>query len=180
MSKEDPKVEEKSPINTEELFLSSAQYDYLNHIVHKSFEFRGKTLTEWSDMIKIPNIENGISMAEIEDLNLFAIKMGDIVNENLGYSKSSYDLAAMNYEMEITKRKAEFIRDSVKNNAKKMASDLIDTLIRDDARDIFMCYKIAELYYEFWKIAASKLKSLDGRLTSLSMLSNYEKKHIQK
>lgn len=177
---ENKKLEDKNPLKEEELFLSTTQYEYLNHIAHKSIEFRGKTLTEWAEAIKIPDIDQGISMGQIEDLNLFAIRIGDMINENLAYSKSTYDLAAMNYETEITRRKAEFIREAVKSGAKKTAAETIETLIRDDVRDLFMCFKIAELYYEFWKIAFNKLKSLDGRLTSLSMLSNYEKKHISK
>lgn len=156
----------------DEIANAYAEYDRFSYIASKSIKFRGKSIDEWLVETAIPEISENISMDEFERVNYLTINLIEKINKNYAYAKSSFDLSNMKYQSAYNKEKIGIIEKCQVNKSKIPNVDLLDSIIINNIKDIFLAFRLSELFHEFWKSVHSKVKSLDGRLTSISMIHN--------
>ena len=166
----------KEAEDEQDLAFAYAEYDRFSFIASKVLKFRNKTIEEWLEATAIPTISPDISLDEMEKLNLFAINLIETVNKNYSYAKSSFDLSALKYAGAYQKEKISLIQQCKDAKTKVPNADLLETITVNNIKDIYLAQKIAELFYEFWRGVHAKVKSFDGRLTSISMIHNAERK----
>lgn len=172
MSIEAETEEENGP----DLSFAYFEADRLGFVSSRVIKFRDKTLDEWLDEIAIPEISLSMSMDDMEKSNILAINLIEKVNRNYSYAKSAFDLASLKYETGYQNEKVSILQAYQRENKKFPTSEMLATLAGNNTQDLYAAYKISELFYEFWKTAQQKIKSLDGRLTSISMIYNTERK----
>jgi hypothetical protein len=177
------KQQELSPFPSEEdvKHVSDAYAEYYRYsfISEKVIKFRDKNIQEWLDEFAIPEIDGHVSLDELERINYFAINYLEKVNRFNALAKSAYDLIALKYNNAYNQEKVRISNECVKNNKKPPSSEVLESYIINNIEDIYSAYKIAELFSEFWKSMQNKAKSLDGRLTSICMIHNIEKRNTK-
>lgn len=156
-----------------------AEYDKFSYIAAKVIRFKDKTIEEWLEEVAIPQVDSTMSLDEMERLNLMAINLIEKVNRNYGLAKSAFDLASIKYTAAYQKEKITLMEEAKKAKIKMPSADALDTAVQHNIQDTYLAHKIAELFYEFWKSVQTKVKSFDGRLTSLSMLQNMERRNTK-
>ncbi len=173
-----PEVKTEENTDDEDLAFAYAEYDRFSFIAAKVMKFRDKTIEEWMHEIAIPEVDSTMNLDEMGQLNLFAINLIEKVNRNYGYAKSAFDMATIKYSTAFQKEKIRILEELRKTKSKASA-DSIETAVQHNIKDIYLAHKVAELFYEFWKSVQAKVKSFDGRLTSISMISQMERRNVK-
>lgn len=170
---------EPEPSDEEDAAFAYATYDRFSFIASKVLRFRNKTIDEWIQELAIPKTEKNMTLEDMESLNLYAIGLIEKVNSNYAYAKSAFDLSAIKFNTAYHKEKIAILEECKASKIKAPNADNLEAAALYRLKDIDTAHKVAELFYEFWKSMQSKMKSLDGRLTSISMIHNIEKRNTK-
>lgn len=166
--------EEVSVIDTfAEGFPSFEQYI---HFVHSVLQFEGKTLDQWLEEVNMPIIGGQLTIAELEAYNHHYLNTNDKIMRNLGISRATFDAAKMHYENAIVMAKRNIMAEIERSDAQKKkapSAEALQSMAMSRSIEQYNAYKIAELFYEFWKIQYDRLKLIDNRLESLNILKRY-------
>lgn len=176
--KETLNSEQKTEILAEDLILDVAEaypnYDQYNYTVHNLLKFRGKSITEWQQEVRIPPATEVMSLNSIEEYSRIMIGLAETVMHNLAYARSSYDTTKMHYENALNKAKMGIYNKAQEKKARIPAKEALEDIAKATIKDLYVAYKIADMFYEYWKVNYDKIKILDNRLTGLSMIKNVE------
>ncbi len=131
--------------------------------------FRGRTLLEWEDFLKLPPISDKISQPELVLFNLKYIEINECIMSNLAYAKSLYDVSYAQYKNTYRLTQNEII-ESYNQQNKKISIEFINQYASSKCSKLFYVVKINEIFYNFWTVYKDKLNLLDSRLSNLSFL----------
>ena len=149
-------------------------YDRFTYLITNGLKFNGKTLDEWGESIRFPQIELSMSIEELELFNIRFINVTEIIMNNLGRARAAYDSTRSIYYKNKNKKIALALNPADGSRPKLPRTDLFDAQIKNDIADSYMAYKIAEVSFEFWKVHYDRLKLMDNRLFSMNTIKNIE------
>jgi len=152
-------------------------YDRTSFIANNSIKFKEKTLDEWSLDLSFPDLQNDLTLDELEVYNSFFVKKSDIIMINLASANSSKDLSRLSYARAAMNAKQQILDERISSGARAPGAEILDNMARTIAINEYSSYKISCMLYEFWKIQYDKLKLIDSRLTGMNILRNVESKY---
>lgn len=171
------------------LQLAEGLSDFERHfyISNNGIAFRGKTLEAWSKEVVIPSIDNVRSTEDLERFNHIVLEMTEVIMSNLSYAKSSFDMIRLQYKSrkrsEIYSIVNSYRNQDTSNNrtrSRMPSAEVVRDMAESNISELYTSYKLAELFYEFWKNQYDKLKLVDSRLTSLNILRNVESRYASR
>lgn len=145
------------------------QFTQMEEAISDGLQFRGKTLTQWEEHLKLPSISDNISHAELIIFNIKYIEINETIMSNLAYAKSLYDISYAQYKSTYRSVQQNIIESHQEKN-KKVSIEFINQYSSSQCSKLFYVVKINEIFYNFWKVYHDKLNLLDSRLSNLSFL----------
>lgn len=171
MNDENLDSQEVSPAD-QALIEDSIDYEDFSSRVYKFIFFKGYSLSEWSQILSMPevNCSEDISPAELDLLNQKFLNISNIVTENLAEATVILGSAETSHTIEMLRVKESVEEELIRNSPFKKAPTVKD---KEDACllaciNTYRRLKRAEAVVSFWTQHSYKLKNLDGRLISLS------------
>lgn len=155
-------------------------YDKTLFYSSQSLKYEGKTLSEWNEELEFPFIDDDDDLAvRFQEISICYIKLNEVIHSNLGIAKAAYHMAELYYRNRMTKKKAEIRRNIEAKNQTKGTSrmpgiDTLEAMAEADCLSEYASLKISEIIFEFWQTMSFRLKNIDSRLTSLSILRSAE------
>jgi hypothetical protein len=175
-------VEESAITNGEGLM----EYEQIMHVVETKIPFKGKTLSQWSEEIKLPYINHDMTLHQLEEFNHLYVNNSYLVMDALAsaraglhYTKNHMEISILREKKAIESRIIQW--NSVPTNTPKRKIPSKDTL-NDRAMEMnaqaISAHRVAEVFYEFFKTHHEKLKIIGDRLTGMNILKNIESKYV--
>lgn len=164
--------------NVSDIFIDSIpEYERLVFAANTSIKHKGKSLDEWAEELSFPGLDNSISIDELESYSVYFINVSDKVMTELCHARAAFDFSKLNYARQIMDAKQKILEERAATGARAPGSEILDNLARNRVIDVYSTYKIAGLISDFWKLMHDKLRLVDSRLTSLSVMKNVESKY---
>lgn len=156
-------------------------YDRYSFIANNSIKFRKKSINEWIDATKLPEIKEKMSIDELEEFNHKFLNINEIIMSNLAFARSGFNTAKLHYSSKILKAKTDIIREihewnnTNSNKPRRVpGSEILEEQAKHRCIEVYSAFQLAEMFYEFWQIMHDKLKLIDNRLTGMNILRNVE------
>lgn len=148
--------------------------------IHSSITFKGKTMEQWLQDCKIPDLESVETLSEQEELNKQYINKCELVMTNLAYARSDFMYIKMKYKNALINAqegiKSEIATWNAENpNSKSRRVPGAETLegsAKARVMDIYNAYYISQIFKEFWETIYEKINMVNFRLTGLNSLKN--------
>ena len=141
------------------------------YIVDNSILFREMTLKEWSKEIQLPLLHDKMSYTDIQAYNYEFVRVNDIVMLNLGFAKAYNVMAIGNYNNALKAAQNKAIVEINADRTKKMpGADTLEKMASLHCTKEAMAQQLTSVFYEFWKIHADKMKTLESRLQNINYM----------
>lgn len=139
-------------------------------IVVDGIKFRGKTLSEWDDIVSYPGLHENPTPVEAQRFNIKYIEVNEIIMRNLAIARASFTLASSTYQTKLKAKQKEIVDKIITDNKKVPGMESVEKMAMIRCSSEFHAMKISELFLDFWKTYHDKMYLLDSRLSSINYL----------
>ena len=175
-----------SDINT---VFDEPQSDYLElfNKFETNLKFKNNSIEEWSAILKIKQLNEDFSLADLERYTLKISNLTDIIVENYSLAYANYTGLKKSVEKNMMLAKQEVLDEIDNHNKvtvsnvdkkKKPSNDQLEMMAYNKIQKLQINFAISEIFYNFWKLQYDKIYLLNQRVTSLNVLKNIESKGV--
>ena len=135
-----------------------------------SIMFKGKSLADWSEVLRIPtvSVDRELTITELELLHNRALGLIEEVMSNLAIAKSANYSAKSSHELAMIRCRKSLIDAYSVEGRKLPTNDNIEKLCINSCIKTYKIFVMSEVICEFWNIQSFKLSRFNERLTSLN------------
>ena len=153
----------------ESLVSDSSSYETWFLSVLNSVVFRGKTLEEWEEELRLPDASSSINLEVLEEFNNKLLNITQVIGRNLATARSVHLQAESKHQIAMLLAREEIL-EKLPAVQRAPSAESLEKLSELKCLESLKLKLISETIFEFWNTHSFKCNRLNERITSLNIL----------
>lgn len=150
-------------------------YDIYTECSFRGLMFHNKTVEEWLEEVKLPEIPEESSFIELEEFNSKYMALTELVMRNHSISKVGFNYAILHYKKALSAEVSRLSVSYTSQNKRLPSRESLESMAKNNIIDVYTAYKISALFVELWESQFEKIKLASYRLSAMNHIKALER-----